>query len=140
MVDFQKISEEYGIILHQVVPGDKWCKMEGEDHYINRSFVSGRDEIWLGIYEDPDWKAASFFHELGHCLTQQEWHEDMLKFHMELDAWLVGLQLGQNYGYYPKPKTIKGFMIKSLFSYQHWEAKEIQNQDKKIKELVKRYR
>jgi len=140
MIDYQKICEEYGIILHQVVPGDKWCKMEGEDHYINRSFCAGRDEIWLGIYDDPDWKTASFFHEMGHCLTQQEWNDEMLKFHYELDAWLVGLQLGQEYGYYVKPKTIKQFVIKSLFSYQHWEAKEIQNPTGEIKELIKRYK
>lgn len=139
MIDFQKISEEYGIILHQVVPGDRWCKTEGEDHYVNRSFCAGRDEIWLGIYEDPDWKTVSFFHELGHCLTQHEWTEDMLKFHYELDAWLVGLQLGQEYGYYVKPKTLKKFVMSSLFSYLNWEKKEIQNPTKEIKALIRKY-
>ena len=139
-IDIEKIASSHGITLHQVFPGDQFCEANGEDHYVNRSFTAGRCEIWIGIYEDEDWKVASFFHELGHCLTQQEWNEDMLKFHYELDAWLVGLQVAQSYGYFIKPSTLKKFAIKSLFSYLEWEAKEIANPSKELKALIKKYK
>jgi hypothetical protein len=29
---------------------------------------AGRDEIWVGVYDNKDEEIAAFFHELGHCI------------------------------------------------------------------------
>jgi hypothetical protein len=49
---------------------------------------------------------------------------DHLKFHIELDAWMVGLQEAYKYGYVIQPSTLK-FMIECLESYIGWEEKEV---------------
>ena len=74
--------------------GDAYCTANGEDIYRNRSFIAGRDEIYLGIYRDSELLIASFFHELGHVL---ETSGDILN--EEHQAWINGFNLAEKYGY-----------------------------------------
>jgi hypothetical protein len=121
--DYQQIASNYGITVHKVEEGDETWNTGGSVH-LNHSFCGGIDEIVIGVYEDVDWEIASFFHELGHCITTNTFEGDYLKFHIELDAWMVGLQEAYKYGYVIQPSTLK-FMIECLESYIGWEEREV---------------
>jgi len=122
-IDYLKIADSHGIKLHMVKRGDSFCEANGEDAYMNDSYCAGKDEIILGIYDDEDLEIASFFHELGHCITKKKWEEGILKFHMELDAWMVGLTEAYKYGYHIKSSTFE-YMVKCIDSYIGYEERE----------------
>ncbi len=46
--------------------GDKYCEVNGEDYYIDRSFVAGRDYIQIGIYQCKQKMLFSALHQIGH--------------------------------------------------------------------------
>lgn len=123
MFDYEKIGREYGIKVHLIESGDQFCQANGEDRYVEASYCAGREEIFLGIYEDPDRKAAAFFHELGHCISRNLKGVDCLTWHIELDAWMVGLTEAYRHGYYMKPSTFE-YMIECLQTYQDHEERE----------------
>ncbi len=59
-----------------------------KESFINRSYNIGDDTIVIGIYDNKEYKCASFFHELGHILT------DVIienKYYREIEAWRIGL-------------------------------------------------
>jgi len=133
MIDYKKIASNYNITVHKVEIGDENCIANGVDAYLNRSFCSGHylnscstslsscaAEIWIGIYENKDEEIASFFHELGHCLTTiRDKFKDLSSndsFNLELDAWMVGLIEAYKYGYL-LPRSCFDFMINSIKSY-----------------------
>lgn len=60
----------YNLTIIFVKEGDKWCKTNGVETYLNRSFSCGKT-IWLGIYEDKQLRLASLFHEVGHFLIEK---------------------------------------------------------------------
>lgn len=98
------ISKNYGIKKFiKVERGDHYCDCNGEDSYINRSFICGKDEIELGIYEDEELMIASFFHELGHITKEK------VKgfFNSEEDAWIIGFELAKKHGYVFSDNTYK---------------------------------
>ncbi len=118
-LDYQHIANQYGITVHKVEKGDKYCEANGENLYINSSFAAGKDEIFIGIYEDKDMEIASFFHELGHCISnnlKQFKREELSKWDIELDAWVVGLNEAYKHKYSMKPSTFK-YMVECLNSY-----------------------
>ena len=95
-LDYAIIAKDQGIEkFNQVVKGDKFCEANGDDKYDNSS-CSAFDEIWLGIYDDAELKAISFFHELGHIKDDVTQHED--KYEQEKKAWDVGYKLAEKYG------------------------------------------
>jgi hypothetical protein len=118
-IDYQDIANQYEIKVHKVEKGDKYCEANGEDLYINSSFAAGKDEIFIGIYEDKDMEIASFFHELGHCMSnnlKQFKREELSKWDIELDAWVVGLNEAYKHNYSMKPSTFI-YMVECLNSY-----------------------
>jgi hypothetical protein len=118
-MDYCQIADKYGIKVHKVVKGDKYCLANGEDTYTNCSFSAGRDEIFIGVYDEKDKEIASFFHELGHCLStnmEQFDSEELLKWHIELDAWMVGLIEAYKYKYLMQPSTFE-YIIQCLNTY-----------------------
>ena len=124
-MNYQEIGLQYGIIVHKVESGDKWWKVNGSDAYLNESACAGRDEIWVGVYDNKDEEIASFFHELGHCISpnmEDFHHTEYSIFHVELDAWMVGLIEAYKYKYLMKPSTFK-YMVKCLESYIKLEEK-----------------
>jgi|DEB0MinimDraft_6_1074348.scaffolds.fasta_scaffold71058_1 hypothetical protein len=134
-MNYQEIGLQYGIIVHKVERGDKWWKVNGSDAYLNESACAGRDEIWVGVYDNKDEEIAAFFHELGHCITtnlKDFHHTEFDKFHMELDAWIVGLTEAYKYKYLMEPSTFR-YMVKCLESYIGWEEREIKGFNTKEK-------
>ncbi len=125
-IDYQKIASNYGIRVYKIEPGEIVSEFDGKDVYINQAYCGGRDEIFIGIYEDKDAEIACFFHELGHCITPnlEKYDENTLKFHYELDAWMVGLTEAYKYGYLMKPETFK-YMVQGINSYIGYEEREI---------------
>lgn len=89
------IANNHGIIKFvKVESGDEYCLANGEDAYINRSYLVGSDEIYLGIYSDEQLLIASFFHELGHIIENKD-----NKYNSETVAWLIGFKLAKQYGF-----------------------------------------
>jgi len=64
------------------------------DHYLDASYMIGDHTLILGIYEDKEKKKASFFHEIGHLITEKAGS----KYDWEKRAWLVGLKLARSMG------------------------------------------
>ena len=94
--DLISISKKYGIKkFHKIEKGDQYCIWNGEDSYINKSYICGNDEIEIGIYENDELMIASFFHELGHITDQK------VKgyYNSEEDAWKIGFKLAKEHGY-----------------------------------------
>jgi hypothetical protein len=134
-MNYQEIGLRYGITVYKVERGDKWWKANGPDAYLNESACAGRDEIWVGVYDNKDEEIASFFHELGHCIStnlKDFHHTEFDKFHMELDAWIVGLTEAYKYKYLMEPSTFR-YMVKCLESYIGWEEREIKGFNTKEK-------
>lgn len=116
-----EISEKYNIKLY-------FAKLNTVDENFNdirpNNSYSVGNEIYIGQYTNLDLLIASFFHELGHCLSKIDYNEVSLKFHYELNAWNIGLNLGIKYGYYIKPTTYKYCMDNYLYSYIDYEVRE----------------
>ena len=71
-----------------------------DDTFINRSFLVGRDEIVLGIYDNSEHKLASFFHEVGHIHITQAF-KDKNKFNaqaIERESWDLGYTIALTHG------------------------------------------
>lgn len=62
--------------------------------FMERSFQIG-SEIILGIYDDPEIRLISFFHEVGHYLPEDKDAETLFEF--ERQAWKTGLRLAAEY-------------------------------------------
>lgn len=110
-----EIGSEYDIVV-----------VFNDSHEDYRNFSSIDWVITIGYYTDIDLMVASFFHELGHHLSKYgfDYENESLKFHQELDAWNVGLMIGQTKGYFIKPATYKLCMEKMLYSYIHYDIRE----------------
>lgn len=87
----------------------------GLDTYINKSYIAGSDEIFIGIYSDYDLMIISFFYLLG-CIIP-ELHENM--YNSPFVSWLNGFKIAKEYGYnyYDNQKVLdwceEQFKIKS---------------------------
>jgi len=124
-MNYQEIGLQYGITVYKVERGDKWWNANGPDAYLNESACAGKDEIWVGVYDNKDEEIAAFFHELGHCISpnMKDFHYTEYNiFHVELDAWMVGLIEAYKYKYLIKPSTLK-YMVRCLESYIKFEEK-----------------
>lgn len=85
---YHRIAEKYGVTV-------QW---DTENDCVNRSWCSGRD-IFLGQYDDEELRCISFFHELGHSVTELPPFEDWPYSHYdEAVAWRVGLALAEAEG------------------------------------------
>ena len=78
----------------KIEKGDIYCKSNGEDIYLNKSYIIGNDEIQIGIYENLDFLIISFFHELGHIVYSKNG-----LYNSEIESWLNGFKLAKEYGY-----------------------------------------
>lgn len=101
LCDFRNIAETYGIReLIKVKRGDQFCLANGEESYVNKSYLIGKDTIYLGIYEDEELLTASFFHELGHIVDSKEGFVNS-----EAKAWHIGFKLAKEHGHEFSQKT-----------------------------------
>jgi len=120
----KEIADYYGVELVEVQAGDKYCKANGEDTYINRSFVAGK-YIELGIYTDPEKRLVSFFHEMGHILTPKRVHNKCrTKYQVEEKAWKYGYKLAKSFGI-EFNKDTKQWAKEQLNGYKGYEEREM---------------
>lgn len=118
-MDIFDIAKKYKIKIHQIKPGDKFCKANGEDTYINRSFCSGK-EIWIGIYKNEELRLASFFHEVGHIIDPIDWSlnaNSTTQYKSEAWAWEIGFRLAETHGIVFSKKT-KQWAKKQVNTYK----------------------
>lgn len=110
------IARKYGIKkLVKVKSGDKYCLANGEDTYLNSSYLIGGDEVHVGIYDDEELLIASFFHELGHIVENKN-----NKYNSETVAWLNGFKLAKQHGYTFTEKVYL-WAIEQLSTYDNEE-------------------
>lgn len=69
----------------------------------------GNDTIVIGIYDNIEYKRASFFHELGYLLSDGP----------ERDAWVKGLKIAKNIGIIFSIDCYK-WIINQLKTYKHY--------------------
>ncbi len=120
----KEIADYYGVELVEVQPGDSFCKANGEDTYINRSFVAGK-YIELGIYADPEKRLVSFFHEMGHILTPKGVNNKCrTKYQVEEKAWKYGYKLAKSFGI-EFNKDTKQWAVEQLNGYKGYEEREM---------------
>jgi hypothetical protein len=116
------ISDKFKVVLIFLDREEAYSK-----NLINSSASCG-SYVYVGVYDNLDLLIASFFHEMGHVLTNRTRYSDnSLKFHCELEAWNKGLSLGLQYGYYIRPDTYKYCMNKYLYTYINIEKREDKN-------------
>jgi hypothetical protein len=75
-------------------------------------------EIYISKCDNKEIQKAIFFHELGHLLQDKENYSFPHQFHYELDAWLTGLKIGYDYGYFIDSNIFFELLVPSLKSYQ----------------------
>ena len=90
------LERKYGVRIILVEPEDEYCMANGEYMYVNSSFSCG-DEIYIGIYENEEYKLISLFHELSHGVN------DVLKpsysrYLQELNHWKYGIDIAFDMG------------------------------------------
>lgn len=121
-----KIAKQFGIRLIDVTKNTECVEANGIETYENRSFIIGRDEIQLGVYNDPELKFLSFFHEIGHILVGNKFEKDAAynKHKIEERAWEKGYELAASYNVVFSDKA-KQWAVSELNTYI--EKKEEEN-------------
>jgi hypothetical protein len=116
--------------LQSVVYLNDWMR----EDWVDRSCLAGR-EIELGIYDDPELRLVSFFHELGHYLDDKRCLEEegtvpgphsspvQLTYDRELMAWRMGLLTALDEGYQFSEKAIV-WADEQLWTYVALEERE----------------
>lgn len=106
------IAKSYGIELVKIHVGDKIYSANPANWYLNRSFICGKNEILLGLYEDEELMVVSFFHELGHVVDSKNgWYNS------ERQAWKIGIRLAKQQGFTFSDKTYK-WVTEQLLTYK----------------------
>jgi len=82
--------------------------------YINKSYISG-NEIILGIYDNPEFRSISFFHEVGHFLSHKLLGDS--EYENERIAWEVGFAVAASHGIFFSEEA-EEFANDSLDSYE----------------------
>lgn len=81
--------------------------------YINKSYISGNIVI-LGIYDNPEYKAISFYHEVGHFLSAKLLSDS--EYENERIAWEIGFIVAASHGIYFS-KEAEEFANNQLITY-----------------------
>jgi hypothetical protein len=115
-MDYKKIAKEYGINLILIEKGDGWCKANGEDTYVDRSFAIVPETIYLGIYKNKELERLSFFHELAHCIGKFKGNfKDV--YGIEKAVWSYTFTIAEERGY-TFSKASKVWANKQLETYK----------------------
>lgn len=132
MKTIDDIAQEIDIKIVHLTPSiiDE-LKMNINDCYDN-SFICGDDEIYIGIYENPELELISFFHEIGHTLIDQDfmkkWEYNTLV--IELECWSRGIEFARSHGVLFSDEAIEWGYKKGL-SYVGHDERENSSYDKK---------
>ena len=97
------VAEDFEVTILDVLDAPQLIEANGRDKYTNKSYsVASSNEIILGLYDDPELKLISLFHELGHILAvfePEDFYEEYSKAHQyrelpnELRATALGLEI-----------------------------------------------
>jgi len=105
----------------------KYREASDKDYYINRSYYAGNNEIFLGIYDNKEFRFISFFHELGHCLSLKHLnYKYCSQFVYEIEAWHQGLKYARNLGIYFSDEALE-WGYKEALTYIGWNKREVDN-------------
>ena len=114
----------YGLIVHYVESGDKFCQADGEENYLDHSYFAG-NEIYLGIYKNEEFKFISFFHEVGHILLPS-WFGEKFKYNtliIELECWHIAIMEAQKLDVFFSDEAIE-WGYKQALSYVGHDKRE----------------
>lgn len=126
----REIAKKYNVKLYEVEKGDKYCQANGEESYHNTSYSAGsiyckcgaggcenNAEIWLGFYDEDEYRLLSFFHELGRVTDDTNRDGIGTDYISEKAAWDNGYELASEYGIKFTRKA-KGWATRQLNSYK----------------------
>jgi hypothetical protein len=123
-MSLKRIAKDYGLELICLTKKNykkilkQYNDINTSDIKNNAFFLEDDDLIILGIYNNPLYKKAAFFHEIGHYLIDKKFEKlvnnDMLL--IEYEAWIQGLNVAKKYGVTFSDKAFK-YILKSLHSY-----------------------
>jgi hypothetical protein len=108
----QQIAKEHHIDLYLDVQG------ESNSGFCSHANNESNAEIYISRCDSIEIQKAIFFHELGHLFQTKENYSFPHQFHYELDAWLTGLRIGYDYGYFIDANIFFEILVPSLKSYQ----------------------
>lgn len=90
----ENISKTYRVTFNDTALMSEQELSHCEPGYFSEYSCCTYDEIWLGIYKDPERRLLAFFHELGHCASKlpdySAWPFD---HYNEAMAWRVGIKI-----------------------------------------------
>lgn len=99
---FEEIAKKFGVKIIDVEkdPGYIERSTMGRDYFVDWSCLVGANEMILGIYTNPAFRVASFFHELGHLLVPQEFKKKVAfkTYPIEKEAWRQGFGCARAHG------------------------------------------
>lgn len=100
----RKIAKDYNVLVNKVKMGDKFCEANGEETYINTSYSAGNTndnkstpEIWVGIFENNEYRQLSFLVELGRITMVEEEDEDEVLYAFEKRAIDAAYDIADKY-------------------------------------------
>lgn len=97
----------------------------------NRSFYSYK-EIYIGVYDDPEKKIISFFHELGHNLIKESFMElcNYNTLIIEFECWNIGIKEALKRQIYFSDESIQ-WGLQQCLSYVGNDERESSSYDEK---------
>jgi len=113
----QKVAQIQGLTVTDMAT-DPGNPNFDNPNFDNNSYIIGRN-IYLGLYDDEEIRAASFFHEVGHRLadaTTDLMPGPLWKMVIEWKAWEAGLALAAEHGITFGPK-VDAYIKKCLIGY-----------------------
>lgn len=123
-MDYQAIADKLSSVgTIKIYMGTQQDATSHHDRWINCSGSSGSihyDNVYIeiGIYQDEELRDISFFHELGHVMSEVDansismWHGKTCrdKFEVELAAWEKGFVLAEAHGIKLSAKVVSWAM------------------------------
>jgi|SRR5208283_5404710 len=97
--DLRAIADQYGVPVR--FAGVDWEVLTPEERkiWINASCcMLDESSIEIGLYDDNELMAISFFHELAHVLHDHMLPADSEDIEYEIDAWKIGISIAAGHG------------------------------------------
>lgn len=137
----KKIAQDFDIKVVNITKNniEKYSKKYSIDKndLKNNAYIIGDDEIILGIFQNPEIKTATFFHEIGHTLVTKHFarlinYDVML---IEYQAWIEGLRVAKKYNYTFSNNVFK-YILESLNSYYREALNNYGKRKRNVKKII----
>lgn len=116
-----ELCEKHGIKLHHLNAN------EGDGDHDNKSFCAGSvqdGDIYLGVYEDIELEAISFFHELSHVIFDFD-RSVISTMQYELYVTFKGLKYAEKECKVLFSDDAIKWMLEQCLTYHRWDEREI---------------